>query len=882
MLIQLVDHDDKNNSFHIIRFTKKRKYLTIKSYIFFVFFLFVLLFPNIGHAASDSLTSEERKWLNAHKNSLIVNHTAVWPPMLFTDKNGQPAGIALDYYRLVEKKLDFKFKIYSNNDWTEVLSKFKEHKIDVICDIMKSSERSEIFLFTQPYIEIPNVIVVRSNVQEDLSLSDMRGMRIAVIDEDIVHEHLIKQYPFLDIVPYGNRKDCLLGVSTGAVDAAIVSIATASYISQEAGITNLRIAGYSEHQTRLSLGSRKDLPILNKILGKGLSLITQEEKDTIYQRWINLKLPLPFYKNRYFWFSFLGGAGVIIGIISLILIWNRKLKREVEKRTASLEKQTNALKKEIQIRKQAEQSLIRNRERLESILSNIQGLTYRCRLDEDWTMTFMSPHAEVLTGYPVADFIENKVRTYESIIHKGDTQEVLQTVHRAVGLSEPWELEYRIHHKDGSIQWVFEKGAAVVDRDGAIEYLDGFIIDITKQKIMEEHFRQAQKMEAIGSLAGGIAHDFNNILGGILGFSELLKEDLASIGCSEKVRKRVDYILKAGLRAKGLVAQILAFSRPELDRFESVNVSIIAKETVKLLSATLPSTIQIKTAYHSKSSVLADVTKLHQIIMNLCTNAGHAMKEKGGILSVAINDVHCDSTAVKDKEGAVPGTFLCLGVEDTGHGMDEKTRSKIMDPFFTTKTKGEGTGMGLWVVQGIVRDMGGFIEVTSKPGYGSRFDVYIPVVSEPILPADETRTLDEESITGNESILLIDDEKTLTQLAKEILEYRGYRVTVFNSPVKALDFFKDSPENFDLVITDLTMPELTGDSLCRKIKAVLPGIPVILTTGLLEDSDIGELFDAVLKKPVKINDMAKAIRDILNRNKLNNQGKINGIHSDHR
>ena len=971
-----------------------------KTYVIFTLIIILIGLIAPAHGANDPLSPEERRWLIEHDGKIRINHESGWAPILFTDKNGEPSGISADYYRLIEQNLNFKFKRDNTHyPWETVLARFNQKKIDVICAVMKNKERSKNALFTKPYIDIKSVIIVRKEVKKDLNLAMMGGMNVAVVNKDITHEYLAKQYGFLNITPYKDTETCMLEVAAGTVDGAVVSLAVASHIMETTAITNLRIAGSTGYSYHLSFASRKDWPILNRILNKGLDLISQKEKNEIYNKWIRLDVD-PFYKKQNFWFIILGIAGLGLSIIAMILVWNRRLHQEVEKRTASLAEQTIGLQKEVSARKKvqkeleerethlrtlvgsipdmvwlkdpkgvyiscnpefekvygakeaeiigrtdfdfvekdqamafldhdraaissdaplvieerfayadgrhqahletiktpmydhegkligilgigrditerklAEEKLNRYRNRLESILSNIQGLTYRRRLDTHFTMLFMSPHVKELTGYPPEDFIDNAVRPFDSIIHKEDRQTVNDTIHRAIGSSVPWELEYRIHHKDGSVVWVFEKGTAVHGDPGHVKSLDGFIININKLKLMEEHLRQAQKMEAIGSLASGIAHDFNNILAGILGFSELLQEDIKKMDCSEKMHRRISNILKGGIRAKDLVAQILAFSRTEDEIIEPVSISRIAKEAVRLLPATLPSTIKIKKKFLSSQRVMGDATKIHQVVMNLCTNAGYAMKKAGGVLSISIKDVFLGPSEIDGQKDISPGPFICLCVEDTGQGMDRATQKKIMQPFFTTKPKGEGTGMGLWLVHGIVKKMGGFIRVSSSPGQGTKFDVYLPAVNGPAglpLSLSSSAGTSKNDLIGNERILFIDDEKTLTQLTWEFLSDLGYHVTVFNSGVSALAHITSNPETFDLVITDMTMPEMTGDELSRKIRTITPGIPIILTTGIQEDLDESGVFDAVLRKPVLIDQMAEAIRNIM----YSRKGKI--------
>ncbi len=382
---------------------------------------------------------------------------------------------------------------------------------------------------------------------------------------------------------------------------------------------------------------------------------------------------------------------------------------------------------------------------------------------------------------------------------------------------------------------------------------------------LEIQLQQSQKMEAIGTLAGGIAHDFNNILGGIIGFTELLEEDIEKIDCPERMHAMVGYVKKGGLRATDLVTQILSFSRSEKGNPAPLDILPIIKETTKLLRASLPSTIEIETSFFSKNIIFADATKIHQIFMNLCTNAGYAMRDKGGILKISLQDVSLSQNSVSIHKNVESDNFLQIIVEDNGSGMDEETKSKILQPFFTTKPKGKGTGMGLWVVQGIVQNMGGFIEIKSKIGIGSSFNIFIPACNEKII----VKSQDPGSkilMHGSESILIVDDEKSLTQLAHMSLSQLGYDVTTFNNSLEALENFKQHNDKYQLLITDMTMPGMTGDVLCKQARRIKPGISVILCTGYsehLDENSNSELFDAVLKKPILAQSMADTIRKVL-------------------
>jgi len=336
---------------------------------------------------------------------------------------------------------------------------------------------------------------------------------------------------------------------------------------------------------------------------------------------------------------------------------------------------------------------------------------------------------------------------------------------------------------------------------------------------------QAQKMEAIGTLAGGIAHDFNNILTSILGYTEIALSDVPP---ESTARKDLCQVLEAAQRAKDLVAQILAFSRQTEGERKPIELAPIIKEAIKMLRAVLPTTTEIR--YHiapDLSVVNADPTQIHQVLMNLCTNAAQAMP-KGGLLEVALTNVELDEKLCAELEDLTPGSYVKLTVSDTGCGMDETTLERIFDPFFTTKAPGEGTGMGLSVVHGIVKSHGGDITVHSEPGVGTTFDVYLPAVESIGEIAPEVV---EPVRGGNESILFVDDEPAVVDISKRTLERLGYHVTTRTSSIEALELFRVKRDDFDLVITDQTMPNMTGSDLATEILRIRSDIPIILCTG---------------------------------------------------
>jgi len=394
---------------------------------------------------------------------------------------------------------------------------------------------------------------------------------------------------------------------------------------------------------------------------------------------------------------------------------------------------------------------------------------------------------------------------------------------------------------------------------GAIETLQ----DITEQIELQRQLRQTQKMEAIGTLAGGIAHDFNNILTAILGYTEIAMDDLAE---GSRTHQSLEQVFNAGYRAKDLVRQILTFSRQNEQERQPVRISRIVKEALNFLRASLPSTIAIRQKITSDSAlVMADPTQIHQVLMNLCSNAAHAMRETGGILEVSLAAVNLDPGA--SDPGLRHGPYVNLTVRDTGHGMKREVMERIFDPYFTTKKAGEGTGMGLSVIHGIVRGYDGAIRVHSEPGAGTSFDVLIPRIDH--APDRKEEEGCEPLPTGTERILLVDDEEVIVEMEQLMIERLGYQVTARTGSLEALETFRADPGRFDLVLTDQTMPHMTGAELCRELLEIRPDIPIILCTGFsdlitpekAEAMGIG----AFIGKPLVRREIARTIRKLLDK-----------------
>jgi len=393
----------------------------------------------------------------------------------------------------------------------------------------------------------------------------------------------------------------------------------------------------------------------------------------------------------------------------------------------------------------------------------------------------------------------------------------------------------------------------------------GIARDITDEMILNERLRQSQKMEAIGTLAGGIAHDFNNILSGIFGYSQLAHSNIEN---HEKARRHLDQVEKGSKRAAELVQQILTFSRQTEYKKHNLNLFKSVAEALKLLRSSIPSTIEIVKKLDSQSAVYADPIRIHQVVMNLCTNAYHAMRKTGGTLTVTLCDVEIFEYRYLWDKKIIPGEYIKLEVSDTGIGMKKNELDKAFEPYYTTKGLGQGTGLGLALVHAIVDEHDSYLEIQSKPGKGTRFFIYFPKIKQDA-NTDVLESPKENQIKGNEIIMVVDDEEAIRETYCEFLQSQGYQVDTFSNGIDALKKIQAGSTKFDLVITDLTMPGLSGDKLAIEILKTQPEVPIILCTGYSEVMTETKAIELGIKKyvqkPISNNDLSVLIREILNK-----------------
>jgi PAS domain S-box-containing protein len=493
----------------------------------------------------------------------------------------------------------------------------------------------------------------------------------------------------------------------------------------------------------------------------------------------------------------------------------------------------------------------------------------------DWNLEqgtgFLSPQMKLLHGRNVDAVVSSREAWFAGLdIHPDDRAQMDTARHDHLeGKTAYYEAEHRVRHPDGQWHWVQSRGRALRDGSGKPIRFVGSAIDITARKNaeaekerLEIQLRQAQKLEAMGTLAGGIAHDFNNILGAILGYGELAQKAAPE---GSLVRRYLDNVMHAGGRARALVERILAFSRSGVGERCPVNVQAVIEETLELLTASLAPNIGLdKRLDAGDAAVVGDATQLHQVAMNLCTNALQAM-QNGGVLDVGLDRADVAENRTLSHGNLVPGAYVRLYVSDTGGGIPPHVLDRMFDPFFTTKGVGEGTGLGLSLVHGIVADLGGAIDVRTTVGHGTTFTIWLPIGGEAPIPLAKADTPLPRG--QGQAVMIVDDEKPLVALGEEILAELGYEPIGFSSSTAALEAFREAPQRFDVVLTDETMPELIGTALAREMRLLRPDIPIVLMSGY-SGAQLHERAGAigireVLHKPLQRKDIAECLGRIL-------------------
>ena len=518
-------------------------------------------------------------------------------------------------------------------------------------------------------------------------------------------------------------------------------------------------------------------------------------------------------------------------------------------------------------RKQAEEAL----RQAYNIINRSPTVVFLWKNAEGWPVEFVSDNVVELFGYTAEEFTSGKV-SFSTTVHPDDLERVAQEVTTYSEEEDRKEFShdpYRIITKNGEVKWLDDMSCIRRDDKGDITHYEGIVLDITERKREEEEkvrlqsqLQQSQKMETVGTLAGGIAHDFNNILAIILGNAELASDDVPDWNPASASLKE---IRRASIRAKDMVQQLLAFSRKTDEESKPIDMAPIIKESMKMLRSAVPTSVEFKQHISDDPcNIMGDAAQINQIVMNLVINAADAMSEGGGLLEVTLENIILQEEKICFDWVLSPGPYVRLRMRDTGEGIEPKIMERIFEPYYTTKEVGKGTGMGLSVVHGIVKRHGGGIRVESELGKGTLFEVYFPALEK---AAEEGKELEGEIKGGSEQILFVDDEESMVNLNRRRLERLGYQVKSTTKPEEALEWFKADPDQFDVIITDMTMPRMTGDRLTVEILKIRPHIPVIICTGYSErmSEKKAEAFGVrkYIEKPIGLRNLASSLREVL-------------------
>lgn len=801
---------------------------------------------------SDSVLSTVPKIVGPRK-LITVGTDQNYPPFEFLDKNGHPVGFNIDMLRALSDVMGVELEIRSG-PWIAIRKALEEGRLDMVSGMYYSKERDKKVDFSIPFILIHESIFVRS----DSSLStidELNNREVIVQSGDIMHDIATANGLMRKVIEVYSPLDALRLLSSGRHDAVLLPKIQGQYLLDTYSIDNVKSVGpailVQEYCFAVIEGDTELVAILNQ----GLSILkTSGRYKEIREKWFGV-----IGRDR---FEAVYQVGIPLFTLLVLLLafswlWNWSLRRHVHRKTKELAQELTAHEETF--------SSLKDRE------ANLQAVVESSSdailvLDRSFIMIDCNSAFSNELGFDKKEIINQQISL---ILPKEEAiEQLLKTVLDDILKIGTWRVEQLFQGKSGELVPMETTVSEIILRDGGLEGYVAIMRNITNRKRAEEEnirlehqLRHIQKMEAIGTLAAGIAHDFNNILSSIIGYTELARRAIVE---KNQVRQDLDDVLDSAEQAKELVRQILTYSRQTEQERHPEQLSALLEDSLRLLRASLPASIEINKDYAVEGDlILADATQINQVILNLVTNAVHAMNGARGRLGIKLRSIEVNEKTTPLVPPVRAGYYLELTITDNGHGIDASLIERIFDPFFTTKGRGEGTGMGLSVVHGIIKDHGGFIQVKSQLGVGTSFHVILPrfeggtEISPPI----------GSIVGGNERLLLIDDDKKVANAWQRILMALGYSVTVATHPTHGLAYFQEKPTGFDLVLTDLDMPEMSGLELTQQLKKISPEIPVVLCTGFsseLNEADAKRLgVTQCLAKPVSTATMTETLRQIL-------------------
>ncbi len=798
----------------------------------------------------DILTPAERTWLKEHPRLRIAPDPNFAPVESFQE-DGRYVGFMADMMSLLEKRLDVRFEIVRLPTWDDVVRQARARGVDGITAAQITPERRTFLLFTTPIVDIPNVIIVRSDTPGTFTLPELRGKRIVVTRGNAIHEHIAREFAYLEPRSVADDLACLLDVSFNRADATVVNLAIASYLIDKHGISNLRLAGDSGRSNPLAFACRSDWPVLQGIVEKGLAAISREERDALYRKWVSLR-PESFFSSRTFWNTLIAVLCLTALLTAAGVAWNVTLRRRVSERTRELDK-------ELAIRRQVEEDLRSQRERLAVTLRSIgDGVVVT---DNEGNITLLNDAAEKLVGKTGAQLLG---KPFFSEVCMLDPETRAQLLGSLSAASDTGSLAIRggreiLVAADGTERTVSDSVAPILDEHGTVKGAVMVLHDISEKEAVERELRNLQKLESLGILAGGLAHDFNNIMTAIMGNIALARLEGGELpqACEEYLAGAESAVE----RAKGLTQQLLTFSKGGCPVKSPLPLGPLLRENTQFVLAGSNVSCVFAIA-DDLPPVDIDEGQIVQVVCNLVINAKQAMPEGGSIRVQARRLFSCEPLP----PALPPGVYVLAEVVDHGTGIPENILPHIFDPFFSTKETGHG--LGLSMCRSIVEKHGGCLTVASSPGEGSTFSFYLPVaVATPAENQADRRVSD----TFRARVLVMDDEESVRHIFRNMLSRLGHEpvcVADGHTAIAEWGLAAGSAKPFDVAIVDLTVPGgLGGKDTVAALREKTPGAKVLVTSGYSNDPVMADPqaygFAGSLAKPFRIEELSDVLRATL-------------------
>ena len=772
----------------------------------------------------------------ATPSRLQVRGDQNYPPYEFVNDQGQADGYNVDMFRAVAKAMHLQAHI-ELGPWNQVRTELEQGTIDVLVGMFFSRERDEEVDFSDPHLIINHALFVREGSSAEMEPS-LKNKEIIVQRADIMHDYVRSRDLGSKVVLVESQPEGLRLLASGRHDCFLGAEQQGMYILRKDDLENLVTVGGPFLATPYGFAVPEGREDLLRHLNQGLQKIKASGRyQAIYDKWFGAMKPqgLPWKGIIQY------GALILVPlllILGAVLLWTRTLRRKVQEKTAGLRKSEAFL------------SSLVDAVPIPVFWKDAEGVYIGCNNSFE---SFFNMREEDLRGKTVfdpnpSDLAATHAEKDKELLQQGGVQEYESQVRNAQGDERNVIMRKKVFH----------------DSAGAVKGLIGAFLDITERRKMEQSFQQAQRMESIGNLAGGIAHDFNNILCPVLGMAELLMQDVDSQSQEYALLQDIHVAAKRGA---DLVQQILTFGRRTEQRKQPITIQPILEDVLKLCRSTIPADIHISRDISPEvGMVMADPTQIYQVVMNLVTNAYHALQPQGGSIHVGYTQERAAASRDDQAHFGAEASYALLTVADTGSGIDPEVMDTIFEPYFTTKEPGKGTGMGLAVVYAIIQDHGGRIRVQSQPGQGTTFEVLLPQLGEDHQQEEEVPT-EPEQVQGHGQILVVDDEEAVVRIESLMLRRSGYQVTSCTNSLRALQIFTDDPDRFELVITDATMPEMSGEKLVARLLALRPELPIIMCTGYsdrVHRETAGDMGVAgFLMKPMQRSELINMVRKVL-------------------